>query len=215
MSTTDQPFDRSRQRRDARVRIYSRAVRLMKIALPILAVLLIGMIFLSGRERGGVVDLRTASDGAALAVGLQLENPRFTGVTRQGEPYVLTAVTATPDGAKPDLVDLDAPSGEITLKDERRLKVTALTGQMYREDNRLDLEGDVVLTTSDGYRVETDRVEMDIANKSAVAPGEVRAAGPIGSIRSNTVRLNEDEEGAAGTTIWFEGDVKLLLRPKQ
>lgn len=215
MSPAEQTLERNRRRRDAQVRGYSRTVRMMKIALPIIALLLIVAIFLSGRERGGIVDLRTATDGAALAVGLQLENPRFTGVTKRGEPYVLTAATAVPDGAKPNLIDLDAPTGEITLRDQRQLTVTARVGQMFREDERLDLEGDVVLVTSDGYRVETEKVEMDMANKTAEAPGEVRAAGPRGSIRSNTVRLRQGVEGDGSAIIVFDGNVKLIFRPEE
>lgn len=213
--SVDQGLKEHRSRRDAEVRGYSRYVRLMKIALPIVAILLIVLIFLSGRERGGVVDLRTAADGSALAVGLQLENPRFAGMTKRGEPYVLTALTAVPDGAMPNLIDLDQPTGEITLSDQRKLTVTSRAGQMYRTDERLDLEGNVVLQTSDGYRVETDRVEMDMGQKTAVAPGALRATGPRGSIRANKVRVDQTGEDDGSATIWFDGDVKVLFRPKQ
>jgi hypothetical protein len=55
---------------------------------------------------------------------------------------------------------------------------------------------------------------MDIGEKIAVAPSEVRAKGPLGSIRSNTVRLSQGSEGDGSTTIVFEGAVHLLIRPK-
>jgi lipopolysaccharide export system protein LptC len=200
-------------RRTADVRWYSRLVRMMKIALPICAVLLIGLIFLSGRERGGIVDLTTTKDAAALAAGLELENPRFAGVTEGGEPYVLTAATALPDGAVPNRIDLNQPIGEITLADERRIKVTSPEGQMFRKDEKLSLTGGVVVESSDGYRMVTDQVDLDMAAKTALAPGRLMAEGPRGSIEADHVRAAQAADGEKPVTLWFDGNVRVIYLP--
>lgn len=214
MSTSD-PAKLTRQaRRTASVRWYSRLVRMMKIALPICAMLLIGLIFLSGRERGGVVDLTTTKDAAALAAGLELDNPRFAGVTENGEPYVLTATTALPDGAVPNRIDLNQPVGEITLSDARRIKVTSPEGRMFRKDEMLDLSGGVVAESSDGYRLVTDHVEVDIGKKTALAPGHLLAEGPRGSIEADHVRAEQGPGEARPVTLWFTGNVRVVFIPK-
>ena len=204
--------EHQRSRRQARVARYSRTVRLMKVALPIGAVLLIGTIFVFGRERAAVIDLDQAADMAALGTGLRLDEPRFAGVTEDGDPFVVTADWALPDGAMPDRVGLERPVGELHMADETVVTVRAATGELFRGDERLNLAGDVVLETSDGYRVETPRVEVDLGAKVAVAPERLHATGPRGGIEADRVRVVRGE-GKGGTTVLFEGDVRVTWQP--
>lgn len=198
--------------RAAEVRQYSLAVRWMKVLLPILAVILIGLIFLSGRTRDAVVVTENITNAAALGAGLKLENPRFAGATENGDPFVVTAASALPDGAAPDRVDLDQPTGELHMGSDRIITVTSKTGRLFRKSERLMLEGDVLLVTSDGYTVKTEAVDMDLDNRSAVLPKAVAATGPSGSISANSVRI--ESAGSGGNLIvFFTGDVRVTLNP--
>ena len=201
-----------RARREAEMRQYSRSVRWMKVVLPIAAIGLIGAIFLLGENRGAVIDLDDARNAAALGAGLKLENPRFAGTTEDGAPFVVTAKSALPDGAMPDRVDLDAPTGEIRLNDGVTLTVEAEDGEMYRKDEQLHLTGDVTLVTSNGYRAVTQRVELDLAKKTAVVPGAVQAKGPAGSIRSDRMRVERADPETRDVTLRFEGNVRLIYQ---
>jgi lipopolysaccharide export system protein LptC len=205
--------ERQRSRRQARVARYSRTVRRMKVALPLGAILLIGMIFMVGRERPALIDAEQAAEMAALGAGLRLGNPRFAGVTEDGDPFVVTADWALPDGATPDRIDLERPVGEMRMADETVVTVRAATGEFFRGEERLNLAGDVVLETSGGYRVETPRVEVDLAAKVAVAPERLRATGPRGGIEADRVRLDRGA-GEGGTTVRFEGNVHLTWQPE-
>ena len=200
-------------RREAEVRGYSRTVRWMKIALPIGALVLIGLIFLTGKDRGGAIDAGSVSDAALLGAGLELENPRFAGVTDDGDPFVVTAVRAVPDGAVPDRVELEKPNGEIRMGDGRTLTVNSANGEMFRKDERLHLQGEVILETSDGYRVVTDRVELDLDNKSAFAPGRVKATGPRGAIEADQVTIDSNGGQKGQVMMRFEGNVRVQYDP--
>lgn len=212
MTIQDDAAQHHRNRRAAQMRQYSRSVRWMKIMLPIAAIGLIFLIFLMGKDRGAVIDLSDARNAAALGAGLKLENPRFAGKTEEGDPFVLTARSALPDGAMPDQIELDAPTGEIQLSDGIKLVVEAEDGRMYRKDEKLDLMGDVTLVTSNGYTARTNRVNLDLAAKTAVAPGKVSAEGPVGSIRADRFRVNRASPDDRHVTIWFEGNVKLIYQ---
>lgn len=214
MTSVDQLTQQHQARRRAEVKSYSRTVRWMKIVLPVGALLLVGLIFLAGRERGGVVDMETAADAAVLGAGLRLDNPRFAGATENGEPFVVTADWALPDGAMPNLVELSNPAGEIVLGDNMTLKATAKAGQMFREDEKLNLNGDVVLTTSDGYRLTTQEIQIDMAAKTASAPGRLNAEGPRGGIEADSVQIRQGAGGKRDMTIRFDGNVHVTFRPK-
>lgn len=203
----------SHDRRERRLRRYSRAVGWGRITAPIGAVALVGLIFLMGKDRGGIIDLGEIGDAASLGAGLELANPRFAGTTDDGDPFVVTAKAAVPDGSMPDQIDLDAPAGEIRMSDGITLKVAARDGRMLRSEEHLSLTGDVTLTTSSGYEARTDSVEIDLDAKTAETPGRFAAEGPMGSIEAGRLRVQRQELEQGDTTLHFEGGVKLIINP--
>ncbi len=200
--------------RHARMQRYSRAVRWMKIVLPVTALVLIGLIFMTGRERGAVIEVRSAADAAMLGAGLMLENPRFAGTTDDGDPFVVTARSALPDGAMPDRIDLDRPRGEVRLSDGNTVVVTSSDGQMLRASERLHLSGNVALETSNGYRATTETIEIDLSSKTAVVPGTIEANGPRGGIRADRLEVERTGERNRDVTLRFEGNVRVTFQPE-
>jgi lipopolysaccharide export system protein LptC len=196
-----------------RVRWYSRLVRAMKVALPLGALALVAAIFLSTSDKGDLGDLFTAEELATLGAGLKLDNPRFAGVTGRGESYSVQADWALPDSAMPLRIDLEKPRGEVALEDGRKLTGNARTGQMLRLERRLILEGAVVLDTSDGYHMETERLELDLEGKAAHAPGPVSGTGPNGTIESGSLRFEAGSKAGGPGKIWFENRVRLVFSP--
>src|SRR5690625_2346585 len=102
------PEDRHRRARAGAAR-HTRAVRWMKILLPIGALVVIGAIFLIGRDRATIFDVDTAAQLARVSTGMRLENPRFSGLTDDGDPFVITGDWALPDGAAPNRIILENP----------------------------------------------------------------------------------------------------------
>lgn len=187
----------------------------MKIVLPIGALILIGMIFLTGEDRNAVVDAETAADVAILGAGLKLDNPRFAGVTDSGDPFVVTADWALPDGAMPDRIDLEKPKGEVRLSNDLTVNVVANSGQMRRKDDELHLSGEVELVSSDGYTARTENVQLDLARKSATVPGAVSAEGPRGRIEADKMRMDTIDADRRDVVLFFEGNVRLRILPSQ
>ena len=195
------------------VRRYSRAVRWMKVVLPLSAAALIAAIFLSAREKGDLTDLFTAEELATLGAGLKLANPRFVGVTSRGEPFAFRADWALPDSAMPRIIDLERPQGNIEMTDGRKISVRAATGRMLRVTELLVLRGGVVLDSSDGYHIETELLEFDLDTKTVTAPGPVTGTGPGGRIEAGSFRATAGSDGSLGNTIWFENRVRLVFIP--
>ncbi len=196
-----------------RVRAYSRAVAWMKVLLPLGALALIAAIFVTARDKGDLTKIFTAEELAKLGAGLRLDNPRFAGLTEQGEPFAIRADWALPDSVMRRFIDLERPEGEIELRDGRTIAARADRGRMHREDKTLVLEGGVVLDTSDGYHIETALIEFDLGAKTANAPGPVSGTGPRGRIDAGSFRAAASEDGAGAGQIWFENRVRVVFIP--
>lgn len=197
-----------------RVRLYSRLVRLMKIALPLAAVAGIGLYYLSSRESSDLEEIFSAEELATLGAGLKLDSPSFSGVTERGEPFAIRADWAVPDSAMPTYIDLEHPSGEIELGGKRTVKVASATGRLHRSELVLVLKDGVTIDTSDGYHIETDRLHFALRSQATYAPGGINAMGPSGSIEAGSMRIvPADPEAGAGTQIWFENRVRVVLSP--
>lgn len=196
---------------------YTRIVRWMKVLLPLGALLLIGAIFLI--DRRGEESLFSPEELARLGAGMQLEEPRFAGATDAGEPFVVSAARALPDGPVPDIIQLEAPEGRITFADDLVLEGTARTGLLSRDEMELTLTGSVVLRTSDGYRGQTEKLILDIDRRVASAPGRVTGFGPVGSIEAGAMRaLRADADAAQDANamvILFEKGVRVVFIPPE
>lgn len=209
-----EPPARGGGRVQAALRGYSRRVRLMKIAMPLAAVAVVGAIFVAGRDRADVSALLSAEEIARLSAGLKLESPRFSGRTEAGEPFVIRADWAEPDGAMPDEIAMAEPRGEIALSDGRVLEGRAARGVLDRGSDRLRLTGSVVIETSDGYRVETETLEIDTAESAAESPVRVTGTGPAGRIEAGAMRLLRPEGRDGAAQIWFEKRVRVVFSPR-
>jgi lipopolysaccharide export system protein LptC len=192
---------------------YSRAVRILKVALPLVALGLMASVFLLTREETAGGLRFSAADFAALDRGLRLAEPRVTGMTDRGEPFVVRAAWALPDGPDPELVTLEAVEAELVLADGRTVTLKARSGTIRPDARRVSLEGTVVVTTSDGYRAETERAEADLTLGTLTVPERVVATGPLGRIEADRLTAVRRDDGVREETVLFEGRVRVVWQP--
>src|SRR5690606_34581276 len=113
---------------------YSRMVFLMKVLLPSIAVVLVGLVLAwpelisdDGRFRLNAVriDQRDAET-------LRMVNPRYVGTDDRNQPFTVTADVATQSSGNADLVALDHPKADIALEDGSWVALTASDGLYHR-----------------------------------------------------------------------------------
>ncbi len=97
------------------VRLYNRLVSWSKIILPAAVLAGIAALYLASQGGDPLEEIFSPEDLATLGAGLKLENPRFAGVTRDGEAFAVRADWAVPDSAMPRVIDLENPQGEFEL----------------------------------------------------------------------------------------------------
>lgn len=189
---------------------YSRFVGLMKWGLLALATLLVVVVL----AWPGVL---TRKEGFRISFSglrglgeeqLTMLNPRFLGVDRDNQPYVVTALSALQDPGDARRVTLQQVQADITLEQGDWLSLTASSGLYRQVEQTLTLEGPVSIHSDSGYELHLDRVEAALAEGRAWSDSPVRGQGPFGAVTADRMRLEE-----RGRRIVFEGRVRVTVRP--
>ena len=188
---------------------YSRRVALLKRVLPMLGLVLVTLVAIwprlgplleSVRLVLPVIDLREARD-------LRMLNPRYAGVDRFNRPYVVTAAIGRQVPNRDDLMSLERPRAEMTLRRNALIVVTAATAIYQSQAQLLDLFDDVNLVHENGTRFTTRTAHVDVAADTAEGHDPVSGRGPSGDIDAQGFRILDK-----GDTIIFTGESTLLLK---
>ncbi len=189
-------------------RAYSRFVQLMKLFLPLVAVILIVMIVIwphltADSKRFSIgfsnIELSEAKDPSMI-------NARYIGTDSDNQPFSVTADIAKQTEDETQSIVLELPKADLTLQDGSWIVLTAETGIYDRPTEYLELDGAVNLFHDSGYEMHTQSAGIDLAHGSAEGHTPVTGQGPFGRIESEGFRLIDK-----GKTIIFTGKTKAEL----
>jgi lipopolysaccharide export system protein LptC len=189
----------------------SRIVGLLRFILPVVALCLVGLVVLWPQligSAGGLIAPIFANAEIEGTDVMLMHNPRYVGRTRDAEPYELTAASAYVDPKKPSHIHLDHLAADLTPADKRDLRLVALTGLYNRAADKLDLDCDIALTTSDGYRFETQSARINLQIGKVIGDQPVAGWGPAGTLEADRFEIHDN-----GQLLRFEGRVKVTLPP--
>ena len=199
--------------REARKRAgSSRLIGLLRYLLPATALSLVALVVLWPQLIGGAGGLIAPIFAYAEIEGadvMLMHSPRYVGQTRDDEPYELTAASAYVNPKRPARVHLDRLAAEIAPASQRDLNLVALKGLYNRNAEKLDLDGDIALTTSDGYRFETQSARIDLQKGQVIGEQPIQGFGPAGTLSADRFEIHD-----SGALLRFEGRVKVTLPPR-
>ncbi len=193
---------------------YSRIVAWMKILLPLAALGLLSSLFLISNtvDPSRSVPI-TQIDLEQRARDLGVTRPSFAGMSARGDEITLSAETARPDRDTPERLFAEQIAGEIGLADGAGLRLRAATSRLDQTTMTAVLEGRVHITTTTGYEIHTERLDMRLDTLFAESPGAVDATGPIGDLSAGRMILHEASD-SGDAELLFSGGVKLIYRPQ-
>lgn len=186
-------------------RAYSRIVAIMRWALPL--VVFGGLALLVIWPHVKNIGIK------ALIVpkipNLMVEKLNLTGVDSKNQPYALTATRALQAGNLKNVIDLEHPKGELTLKDGGWISGGGLQGRYDQTTEKLWIGGDVELFHDKGYRFMSDELFVDIKKNIAWSEKDVLFQGPFGTIRGKAFQALE-----GGSVVILKGPAtaRLYLR---
>lgn len=192
--------------------LHSRVVAWAKVILPLVALVILSTLFLFAR----VIDPEDAIPYAEVDVADRIREPRLTaptysGVTSDGSAITFQAAEARPasDGGP---ARADQMSVRVSTPDGGQADLSAAFGTLNTEAALLTLAGGVTLTTSTGYRIETEAVEARLDRTGLMARSDILAQAPAGQITAAGMTLQPVPD-TDEYVIVFLGRVRLTYLP--
>ncbi len=187
---------------------YSRFVALMKLVLPSLAAVILGVVLAWPQiaERAERIQVGFANLDPRTADLRSVVNPRYMGTDDEGQPYTLVADVATEIADNGEVVRLTNPRGDLSQTDGRWVSLSGRSGHFHETNQILDLAGDVVLYRDDGFQFNTATARLFLENDAAVGHDAVTGRGPGGTVESQGFQIT-----GKGDSIVFTGQARLFL----
>jgi lipopolysaccharide export system protein LptC len=196
---------------------HTRLISTLKIALPLLAIVLLGTVFLVTSPddfRGPVLNFSEA-DRRALGQGMNILDANISGATAAGDTYAFRARKMYSASASSTEVNAETLSGTIQQVGGRLIDMAGPRAIFDLEAQTFTLTGGAKLGTSDGYVAETPGLRGDLRAGLIESQGAITAQGPAGQISAGAMRLMFSQENPAeNAVIWFGNGVKLTFVPE-
>jgi lipopolysaccharide export system protein LptC len=190
--------------------LHSTVVAWLKVILPLAALGILSTLFLVART----IDPEDALPFAEVDIEDRLREPRLTmptwaGVTDDGAALSVTADEARP-GTGPDGRALAQQiSAQLDMPDGASATLQAATGSLDAAAGVLTVAGGVVVSTSTGYRIETEALTAALDRTRLESGATVTATGPLGRLTAGTMLMTQ-AAGDTGYVLRFAGGVKLV-----
>ncbi|WP_238367550.1 hypothetical protein [Mesobacterium pallidum] len=189
---------------------YSRVVAWLKVILPLTALALLSTVFLLSRTEDSEATLPFAEGDLADRLRSQrMTEPVYAGTTEGGDSVIVRAETAMPDLETEGGARAETVTTELRLVSGITVNVSAAEARLNDPQSSAELIGDVVIVTSDGYRVETARIASALDRLDMSAPA-VLLTGPSLRLEAGAMRINRD---GTAEVAYFTGGVKLVYQP--
>lgn len=186
---------------------YSRMVAWLKVLLPLIALAVLGTVFLINTDDGFEAGFTfSKADIETLETGSFIANPQINGVTNKGEPFHLVAARIMPGEGDNNLVIIENLNGEFRFASGEWVKFIAESAVMDIQAQTIVFETGGQIETSDGNiaKVETLFVRLETASLRGTG---IIANGPFGHISADRYRLDTRE--GENRVLWFENNVKM------
>ncbi|MFL1460800.1 LPS export ABC transporter periplasmic protein LptC [Roseococcus sp. DSY-14] len=187
----------------------ARAVWLVKLALPAIAVSLLAVLFLWPEIEGREGRLSFRRGPAVTGESLQVVSPRFQGVDELNRPFTVTARLGRQVGQE-EVMLLEAPRADILLNDGAWVFVESRDGRYDKPAHVLELNGDVRIFHDGGTLFVTEAATVLLNEGSAHGERPTQAQGSFGTIDSEGFRMTE-----RGAVMVFTGRARAVLEGRQ
>lgn len=191
---------------------YSRLIAFLKVALPLVALAILSTIFLvSSRMQPGETIPFAEGEIAERIRTQQVTRPLFSGVTSSGDRIGFSAeeIVTTEDRVNTAV----SPVAQLDIATGSMIRLEAERGQVDLEADVATMMGEVVIESSNGFSVRSERIMSHLSFLEVRSPAEVTANGPAGTLTAGSMLIG-DQTGSGRVELLFKDGVKLVYDPK-
>lgn len=189
---------------------HSRLVRILKVMLPLFAVGVLGLYFVSSKVTVSLGDLEASISGVKISrERLRMINPRLENVNKDDGVYVMTANWAEQETSNPTTLFLDTVRAELTEKEGGWSRMAAPKGTFYTKKDELYLYGGITTTTSSGMvaKLKTATVYTKTNRIRSEEPVDVQFLN--GNVKALTMEAMTEKQ-----LVFFRGNVRVHIRER-
>jgi lipopolysaccharide export system protein LptC len=186
---------------------YTWFVRVMKIALPLAAIAIVGGVVSRLSKDPQIAQLAELPKQEKTVPGqIELVKAQYEGMDAKGRKYTVTADTATRDMAADEAVFLEKPRADIALEGGSWLAVHAAKGRFDNKASKLFLSGGVTAYHDSGYEMHLQDLSVDVKARAAASLSPVSLQGPAGELRAQNIAVT-----GGGELVVFGGPAQVTL----
>lgn len=187
---------------------HSRRVRLLRRAIPVAIVAILGATIAVSWLDPLKVLVRLPIDGKLVVSGtrITMQAPKLSGYTKDHRWYEVGAEGATQDITKPDFIELAEVRAKIETQDKSTISISSKAGQYNRKTSLLTLKTDVRMRSSAGFEMHLEEAVIDTGK------GEVVSEKPVSVFTKDTTLTSDRfEVESSGDVVRFVGGVVMNL----
>ena len=155
-------------------------MRFLKIVLPAGVGLLLAYLLLSPLSKEKEISFLLDKNKVDQArERMKMQSAEYRGLDDQGRPFTIQAAQAVQARSSDPVVDIGGMSARIQLE-EGPATITADKARYNMDTQKVDVLGPILFTASDGYRLETRDVALDLNKHQAVSGGGVEGRMRLG-----------------------------------
>jgi lipopolysaccharide export system protein LptC len=144
-----------------------------------------------------------------LAGDLTMDNPRLSGTDNDGQPFVISARKAVPEGTGVTHIRMQDIVADFSTKDGTGIHLTAATGLIDTDTRVLQMSGGIHVTSQSGYDVKAPSAIADLRAGTVHGESGIAAEGEFGRITAKRFAMNRESK-----QLHFWGNIHMLINPE-
>ncbi|NVJ69366.1 MAG: LPS export ABC transporter periplasmic protein LptC [Alphaproteobacteria bacterium] len=190
---------------------WDKFIRLMRVLLPVVAVILGSVTLLWPILNETEVSFTLSKEEVAKSDGvIRMTNLQYAGTDGLDRLFRVRAASGQQENPHAPRVRLTDIQAEMELEPGTPATVEARTGIYRTKDGTLSLLGGVHVNTTNGYKLEMTGAEVDLKKHSATGHGDIQGLSDLGRLEAGRMEIDVDKREGN-----FDGGVKLAITPKR
>ncbi|MEQ9661308.1 MAG: LPS export ABC transporter periplasmic protein LptC, partial [Parasphingopyxis sp.] len=166
---------------------------LLNILLPCAVGVLAAFLAMAPLQQNSELNFLLSKDNVEIAdERLRVEAARYSGADDRGRLFELRAQSAVQRSSDTPVVEMENLTARIDLDDGPAV-IVARDGRYDMDEQTVAVEGPVLMRASDGYRLETSDVDVDLGAREMRSTGAVTGRIPLGRFQANGMRVNIED----------------------